>query len=104
MNPLEEFSRQPLILGLVFHDTPCTLDKINTWKLFADGKIFARGFPFCDGVFLCFWKLYSLLAIFMLETLKWSKTLKSSRDDFNFLNHFNVSSIKKAIVSLSSTL
>ena len=32
----------------------------------------------------------------MLETLKLSKTLKSSRDDFNVLDNFNVSSIKKA--------
>ena len=33
----------------------------------------------------------------MLETLKLSKTLKSSRDDFNVLDNFNVSSIKTAI-------
>ena len=32
----------------------------------------------------------------MLETLKLSKTLKSSRDDFNVLDNFNVSSIKTA--------
>ena len=36
------------------------------------------------------------MAIFMLETLKLSKTLKSSRDDFNVLDNFNVSSIKTA--------
>ena len=30
----------------------------------------------------------------MLETLKLSQTLKSSRDDFNGLDNFNVSSIK----------
>ena len=41
-----------------------------------------------------------LLAVFMLETLKFSKTLKSSRDDFNVLENFNVSSIKTAINSL----
>ena len=35
----------------------------------------------------------------MLETLKLSKTLKSSRDDFNVLDNFNVSSIKTAIVT-----
>ena len=34
----------------------------------------------------------------MLETLKLSKTLKSSRDDFNVLDNFNVSSIKTAIL------
>ena len=37
------------------------------------------------------------LAVFMLEMLKLSKTLKSSRDDFNVLVNFNVSSIKTAI-------
>ena len=36
----------------------------------------------------------------MLETLKLSKTLKSSRDDFNVLDNFNVSSIKTAIFLL----
>ena len=36
------------------------------------------------------------MAIFMLETFKLSKTLKSSRDDFNVLDNFNVSSIKTA--------
>ena len=36
------------------------------------------------------------MAIFMLETLKLSKTLKSSRDDFNVLDNFNVSSVKTA--------
>ena len=41
-----------------------------------------------------------LLAVFMLETLKFSKTLKSSRDDFNVLENFNVSSIKTTINSL----
>ena len=41
-----------------------------------------------------------LLAVFMLETLKFSKTLKSSRDDFNVLENFNVSSIKTANKSL----
>ena len=41
-----------------------------------------------------------LLAVFMLETLKFSKTLKSSRDDFNVLENFNVSSIKTSINSL----
>ena len=43
---------------------------------------------------------------FMLETLKLSKTLKSSRDDFNVLDNFNVSSIKTAnviiLIQLSS--
>ena len=34
----------------------------------------------------------------MLETLKLSKTLKSSRDDINVLDNFNISSIKTAIV------
>ena len=33
----------------------------------------------------------------MLETLKFSKTLKSSWEDFNVLDNFNVSSIKTAI-------
>ena len=33
----------------------------------------------------------------MLETLNFYKTLKSSRDDFNLLDNFNVSSIKTAI-------
>ena len=33
----------------------------------------------------------------MLERLKLSKTLKLSRDDFNVLDNFNVSSIKTAI-------
>ena len=33
------------------------------------------------------------MAVFVLETLKLSKTLKSSRDDFNVLDNFNVSSI-----------
>ena len=37
------------------------------------------------------------LAVFMLEMLKLSKTLKSSRDNFNVLVNFNVSSIKTAI-------
>ena len=44
-------------------------------------------------------KSRNILAIFMLETLKLSKTLKSSRDDFNVLDNFNVSSIKTAILS-----
>ena len=39
------------------------------------------------------------MAIFMLETLKLSKTLKSSRDDFNVLDNFNVSSIKTAMLA-----
>ena len=34
------------------------------------------------------------MVVFMLETLKLSKTLKSSRDDFNVLDNFNVSRIK----------
>ena len=38
-----------------------------------------------------------LLAFFMLETSKLSKTLKSSRDDFNVLDNFNVSSINASI-------
>ena len=42
---------------------------------------------------------HELLAFFMLETLKLSKTLKSSRDDFNVLDNFNVSSIKTAVVA-----
>ena len=33
----------------------------------------------------------------MLETLKLSKTLKSSRDDFNVLDNFTVSSINASI-------
>ena len=33
----------------------------------------------------------------MLETLKLFKTLKSSRDDFNVLDNFNVSSINASI-------
>ena len=37
------------------------------------------------------------LTVFMLETLKLSETLKSSRDDFNALDNFNVSSIKTVI-------
>ena len=37
------------------------------------------------------------MAVFMLETLKLSKTLKSSRDDFNVLDNFNVSSIKRPV-------
>ena len=37
------------------------------------------------------------LTVFMLETLKLSKTLKSSRDDFNVLDNFNVSSINASI-------
>ena len=43
-------------------------------------------------------KSYQFLttAVFMLETLKLSKTLKSSRDDFNVLDNVNVSSIKTA--------
>ena len=41
-----------------------------------------------------------LMDVFMLETLKFSKTLKSSRDDFNVLENFNVSSIKTANKSL----
>ena len=39
------------------------------------------------------------LDAFMLETLKLSKTLKSSRNDFNVLDNFNVSSTKTAIDS-----
>ena len=42
---------------------------------------------------------HELLAFFMLETLKLSKTLKSSRDDFNVLDNFNVSSIKTAVAA-----
>ena len=38
------------------------------------------------------------MAVFMQETLNLSKTLKSSRDDFNILDNFNVSSIKTANV------
>ena len=40
------------------------------------------------------------MAVFMLKTLKLSKMLKSSQDDFNVLDNFNVSSIKKANLSL----
>ena len=36
------------------------------------------------------------MAVFMLETLKLSERLKSSRDDFNVLDNFNVSNIKTA--------
>ena len=42
-----------------------------------------------------------ILAVFMPETLKLSKKLKSSQDDFNVLDNFNVSIIKMAIVPLS---
>ena len=35
----------------------------------------------------------------MLEKLKLSKTLKSSRDDFNVVDNLNVSSIKTAIAT-----
>ena len=38
--------------------------------------------------------------VFMPETLKLSKTLKSSWDDFNVSDNFNVSSIKTAIDQL----
>ena len=41
-------------------------------------------------------KSMNILAVFMLETLTLSKTLKSSRDDFNVLDNVNVSSIKTA--------
>ena len=44
-------------------------------------------------------KSMNILAVFMLETLTLSKTLKSSRDDFNVLDNVNVSSIKAAIFS-----
>ena len=40
------------------------------------------------------------MAVFMLETLKLTKTLKSSRDDFNVLDNFNISSIKMTNVSI----
>ena len=40
--------------------------------------------------------IYEWMAVFMLETLKLSKTLKSSRDDFNVLDNFNVYSLKTA--------
>ena len=40
----------------------------------------------------------------MLETLKLSKTLKSSRDDFNVLDNINVSSIKTAIAVFPTSL
>ena len=42
------------------------------------------------------------MAVFMLETLKLSETFKSSRDDFNVLDNFNVSSIKTAIIILKA--
>lgn len=38
------------------------------------------------------------MAVFMLETSKLSETLKLSRDDFNVLDNFNLSSIKTANV------
>ena len=44
------------------------------------------------------------LAVFVLETLKLSKTLKSSRDDFNVLDNINVSSIKTVIKAMSDFL
>ena len=44
------------------------------------------------------------MAVFMLETLKLSKTLKLSRDDFNVLDNFNFSSIKTAIQLESSVV
>ena len=40
------------------------------------------------------------MAVFMLETLKLTKTLKSSRDDFNVLDNSNISSIKMTNVSI----
>ena len=40
------------------------------------------------------------MAVFMLETLKLTKRLKSSRDDFNVLDNFNISSIKMTNVSI----
>ena len=40
-----------------------------------------------------------IMAVFMVETLKLSKTLKSSRDDFNVWDNFNVSTIKTANAS-----
>ena len=43
------------------------------------------------------WIRMITLAVFMLETLKLSKTLKSSRDDFNVLDNFTVSSINASI-------
>ena len=48
MNPLGEFSRQPLILGLDFHlififYLHRALYKIHTWKFFVYGNIIARG-------------------------------------------------------------
>ena len=49
-------------------------------------------------------KIKITLAVFMLETLKLSKMLKSSRDDFNVLDNFNVSSIKTAIYILPFNL
>ena len=42
------------------------------------------------------------MAVFMLKTLKLSRTLKSSRDDFNVLDNFNVSNIKTAIIILKA--
>ena len=44
------------------------------------------------------------MAVFMLETLRLSKTLKSSRDDFNVLDNFNVSSIKTANVNFQISI
>ena len=37
---------------------------------------------------------------YAIKTLKLSKTLKSSRDDFNVLDNFNVSSIKTANMAI----
>ena len=47
--------------------------------------------------------LSDLIDAFMLEMLKLSKTLKSSWDNFNILDNFNVSSIKTANVKKVNT-
>ena len=44
------------------------------------------------------------MAIFMLETSKLSETLKSSRDDFNVLDNFNVSLEKCVVIMANDTL
>ena len=79
----------------------------TNWTLRPLGHQDDQDFPgkvtHCRHVFFFFFSIahYSVedndtMAFFMLETLKWFKKLKSSRDDFNVLDHFNVSSIKMA--------
>ena len=48
--------------------------------------------------------IFFTLAVFMLETLKLSKMLKLSQDNFNDLDNFNISSINASIKSLRGTV